>query len=81
MSTLRKALLLNWHGNGCSRPRYGRVDDAQLILHGRATFICDDGQSIAAERLDVVLLDDAGSRISASPTRMTVPSSTPSASR
>ena len=60
---LRMALLLNWRDRGYSRPRYGLVDDEELLRVGRSTFLSTDGQQLFARRDDLLLLQNVTSDV------------------
>lgn len=53
---LRIALLLAWRNKGYSQPRYGLVDDEELLLTGRASFLGTDGLRVAVIPGDLLLL-------------------------
>jgi hypothetical protein len=65
---LRMALLLSWRDKGFTRPRYGLVDDEELLRTGRSSFLCTDGQSLLATRNDLLLLQEATDEHSKPPT-------------
>ena len=56
---LRVALLLAWRDKGFSRPRYGQVDDEELLRTGRSNFLCTDGRTLLVTRNDLLLLQRA----------------------
>lgn len=53
---LRMALLLAWRSKGFARPRYGLVDDEELLRTGKANFLCTDGRMLLAMRNELLLL-------------------------
>jgi hypothetical protein len=56
---LRMALMVAWRSKGLSRPRYGLVDDEELMRTGKANFLCTDGQQMPATLHDLLLLPPA----------------------
>lgn len=55
------ALLLAWRSKGFTRPRYGLVDDEELLRTGRSTFLSTDGQWLSTTLQDLLLLQPAAS--------------------
>ena len=62
---LRMALLLAWRSYGYARPRYGLVDDEELLRTGKSTFLCTDGRALPATRNDLLLLHPVSDDVSA----------------
>ena len=58
---MRVALLLAWRSKGFARPRYGLVDDEELLRTGRSAFLTTDGQRLSATPHDLLLLQPAAS--------------------
>jgi len=61
MKPMRMALLLPWRSRGFQRPRYGLVDDEELLLRGSALFVTCDGHHLRATRQELLLLEHAAS--------------------
>lgn len=59
MKPMRMALLLPWRSRGFQRPRYGLVDDEELLLRGSALFVTCDGHHLRATRQELLLLEQA----------------------
>lgn len=60
---MRVALLLAWRSKGFTRPRYGLVDDEELLRTGRSTFLSTDGQRLSTTLQDLLLLQPAASDV------------------
>jgi len=58
---MRMALLLAWRSKGFTRPRYGLVDDEELLRTGRSSFLMTDGERLHATPQDLLLLHSAES--------------------
>ncbi len=58
---MRVALLLAWRSKGFTRPRYGLVDDEELLRTGRSTFLSTDGQQLSTTLQELLLLQPASS--------------------
>lgn len=54
---MRMALLLHWRSRGYLRPRYGLVDDEELLRLGTAAFNTRDGESLLVTRQELLLLE------------------------
>jgi hypothetical protein len=53
----RIALLLQWREHGFNCPRYGLIDEEQLLLEGETRFLASDGRSCQVSRHDILLLE------------------------
>ncbi len=51
-----------WRSRGFPRPRYGLVDDEELLRLGSATFITGDGQRLVVTRQELLMLEPVESR-------------------
>ena len=60
---MRVALLLAWRSKGFTRPRYGLVDDEELLRTGRSIFLSADGLRLSATLQDLLLLQPAASDV------------------
>jgi hypothetical protein len=57
------ALLLHWRSRGFLRPRYGLVDDEELLRVGSTALVCGDGQRLAVTRQELLLLEPVESQL------------------
>jgi hypothetical protein len=64
---MRLALLLEWRSRGFTRPRYGLVDDDELLLTGKSIFLSTDGQSLPVIRRELLLLQPASNESAREP--------------
>jgi hypothetical protein len=64
---MKMALLFERCDDDTSRPRYGLIDDEELLRHGRSIFLCTDGRRLIAGSNDVVLLQLKHAEMASSP--------------
>jgi len=57
LKPMKMALLLAWRHRGFMRPRYGLVDNDELLQRGSTTFITCDGHRLQATRQELLLID------------------------
>ena len=60
---MRVALLLAWRSKGFARPRYGLVDDEELLRTGTAIFLTADGLRMHTTLQDLLLLQPVESDV------------------
>ena len=54
---MRMAFLLDWRNKGFSRPRYGLIDDEELLRTGTTMLYMTNGERVVTRRQEILLLE------------------------
>ena len=54
---MRMAFLLDWRNKGFSRPRYGLIDDEELLRVGTTMLLMTNGERVVTRRQELLLLE------------------------